>query len=233
MSRVLVLAAVVLIASLGCSQSDRDSGLRDGGSPAGTASVATPAVARAPDELLRSVSATTPLPPDFVPGLVELAPDLRSPTGGQLLLIPDAAEGVQALMSAASSAGIELRLAGAFLSFADQERLANAEASAVTEARPPGSRLRPGTSDRQLGTAVLFVGASSGFALDPRFAGTVEGAWLTAHAHEFGFAVADPAIENAALSPEPSHYRFIGREEAARWRASGQPLGPYLLELPR
>jgi zinc D-Ala-D-Ala carboxypeptidase len=91
--------------------------------------------------------------------------------------------------------------------------------------------VRPGTSDRQLGTAVLLVGASAGYALDARFEASPEAGWLQAHAHEFGFALADPSTDDVALRPVPWHHRYIGREEATRWLASGEPLSRYLLAL--
>ncbi len=196
------------------------------GTPSAAASVATPAVIRAPDDLLRLVSAATPLPPDYVPMLVELPTDAGAPAASQLLLVPSAADAVRALLEAAQREGAELRVLSAFRSYLDQER-------AAAELTSAGGRVaaRPGTSDRQLGTAVVLVAASAGYALDARFAESPEAGWLQAHAHEYGFALADPSKDDAAVPAEPWHYRYIGREEAARWHASGEPLGRYLLKL--
>ncbi len=217
-----VVAAVVL-SSVACRAGDPPGP----GTPLAAASVAvTPAVTRAPDDLLRVVSATTPLPPDYVPLLVELPTDARAPTAGQLLLVPAAADAVSALLDAAQREGVELRVLSAFRSYSDQER-------AAAELTSAGARVaaRPGTSDRQLGTAMVLVAASAGYALDARFEESSEAGWLQAHAHEYGFALADPSRDDAADPAEPWHYRYIGREEASRWRASGEPLGRYLLAL--
>jgi D-alanyl-D-alanine carboxypeptidase len=54
--------------------------------------------------------------------------------------------------------------------------------------------------------------------------------WLAAHAWEYGFALAYPQGWEAATgySFEPWHFRYIGRENAARWHASGLILEVWL-----
>jgi hypothetical protein len=68
----------------------------------------------------------------------------------------------------------------------------------------------PGTSEHQLGTTVDFCDAAMLHVLEPGFADTAEGRWLSENAAHFGW-VCSYTAENEALSgyrPEPWHYRF-------------------------
>ena len=81
-----------------------------------------------------------------------------------------------------------------------------------------------------MGTAVDLAAPSVAWAVVVGFAETAEGRWLQGHAHEYGFALSYPsgAEADTGFAFEPWHFRFIGREEAAKWHASGRPLITYL-----
>ena len=57
-----------------------------------------------------------------------------------------------------------------------------------------------------------------------------EGAWMAEHAWEHGFVMSYPADAQAesCFAYEPWHYRWIGREAAARQRAAGVGLREFL-----
>lgn len=125
-----------------------------------------------------------------------------------LLLRPDALRSLLAMAEAARDDGVHLRVTSAYRSWQRQNEL---HARAV-ERHGEGQRwvAAPGTSEHQLGTTVDFCDAAMQQVLEPGFAETAEGLWLSAHAHEFGW-VRSYTEENAPLTgyePEPWHYRF-------------------------
>ena len=62
------------------------------------------------------------------------------------------------------------------------------------------------------------------------WAATPEGAWLAENAWRFGFVMSYPRGKEAVTCYlyEPWHYRYLGRELAARVRASGLAPREYL-----
>jgi len=62
------------------------------------------------------------------------------------------------------------------------------------------------------------------------FKDTKEYAWLTAHAHEYGFILRYPKdkTEITLVQFEPWHWRYVGAEDATAMKASGQCLEEYL-----
>jgi LAS superfamily LD-carboxypeptidase LdcB len=89
---------------------------------------------------------------------------------------------------------------------------------------------RPGYSEHQLGTAVDFMSADSGFDFTEAFADTHAGQWLATNAHEYGFVLSYPKdkIEETGYSYEPWHYRYIGLDLAQEYKESGLVLNKFL-----
>ncbi|MDQ1299749.1 MAG: zinc D-Ala-D-Ala carboxypeptidase [Patescibacteria group bacterium] len=125
----------------------------------------------------------------------------------------DTAKFLEDLLADAKEEGLSLIVASSYRSFSAQAALKS------------GYRVRFGTganafsaeqgySEHQLGTAVDFTtpGVGATFA---GFDKTDEYAWLTKHAHEYGFILSYPK-GNTYYQYEPWHWRFVGKKLAER-----------------
>ena len=89
----------------------------------------------------------------------------------------------------------------------------------------PGKAQQPGASEHQTGLAFdVTTETSNGFESTPQYA------WLSQHAHEFGFIQRYPANKSdiTGISYEPWHYRYVGTEVAARIHETGQTLEEFV-----
>ena len=89
----------------------------------------------------------------------------------------------------------------------------------------PGKAQQPGASEHQTGLAFdVTTETSNGFESTPQYA------WLSQHAHEFGFIQRYPANKSdiTGISYEPWHYRYVGVDAATRMHNSGQTLEEFL-----
>ena len=89
----------------------------------------------------------------------------------------------------------------------------------------PGKAQQPGASEHQTGLAFDVTAENNG-----GFETTVQYAWLSAHAHEYGFIQRYPAnkAEETGISYEPWHYRYVGEDVARRIRESGDTLEAFV-----
>lgn len=82
---------------------------------------------------------------------------------------------------------------------------------------------RPGVSEHQLGTTVDLSDKSIGYAsVEPKFATSKGGKWLSRHAHEYGFTLSYPAGRDATtgFTYEPWHWRYVGVDVATQLHES-------------
>ena len=89
----------------------------------------------------------------------------------------------------------------------------------------PGKAQEPGASEHQTGLAFdVTTETSNGFE------NTTQYAWLSQHAHEYGFIQRYPAnkADETGISYEPWHYRYVGVDAATRMRRTGQTLEAFL-----
>ena len=175
---------------------------------------------------------TYALPADYVP------PDLVSVSSagfvserGDELMRAVMLDDVAALRQAASAAGLTLLVDSGFRSYGEQQQTFDEWAARIGYDAALRRVARPGHSEHQLGTALDFTspgwtGRFGDWALE-----SAEGAWLAEHAWEFGFVMSYPAGADAVTcyGYEPWHYRWIGRELAAEWAASGLTLREFLV----
>jgi D-alanyl-D-alanine carboxypeptidase len=93
---------------------------------------------------------------------------------------------------------------------------------------------RPGHSEHQLGTAIDFRSASSGKAPwnYPDWATTPPGAWMKAHAWEYGFVMSYPRGKRlkTCMNYEPWHYRYVGVHISRQVHETGVTLRRFLWE---
>lgn len=92
---------------------------------------------------------------------------------------------------------------------------------------------RPGTSDHQTGLALDIIQSSlpSRFGeLIQEFGETKAGKWLAENSWKFGFVLRFPADKEdvTGIIYEPWHFRFVGREHAARMTEMGLCLEEYV-----
>jgi D-alanyl-D-alanine carboxypeptidase len=161
--------------------------------------------------------------------------DLRSTAyaglnGGQsvrTLVIPD----LRALAAAARSAGARLAVQSAYRSYTTQAYTFRSWVGAYGYAAALLVSARPGHSEHQLGTTIDFksYGAAAPWYYGD-WATTKSGAWLKSNAWKYGFVMSYPKGKTSltCYGYEPWHYRYVGREKAAKVRASGLTLRGYL-----
>lgn len=89
----------------------------------------------------------------------------------------------------------------------------------------------PGYSEHQTGLCVDFITESMEGVLDLSFEASTAFAYLSAHAHEFGFILRYPKDKTllTGYTYEPWHYRFVGREAATEIYNGNLTLEEYLL----
>lgn len=173
------------------------------------------------------VDTTQRLPKSYAPP--DLAPvtdaGFASPTEIRSLVIAD----LTALRQAASAAGAPLGIVAAYRSFADQRSLFHEREAQLGSTAALNHVALPGHSEHQLGTAIDFT--SAGLAdVDQSWAKSRAGQWMAANAWRFGFVLSYPKgqTERTCYAFEPWHYRYFGRDVAAKIHASGLTTREYL-----
>ena len=146
-----------------------------------------------------------------------------------------AADAFEAMVAAAESGGIIIKLRTGYRSYAYQrDRLYNAYVAQYGRAYADTISARPGQSEHQTGLALDVGGASEGFALSRNFGNTKEGQWVAEHCCEYGFIIRytdgtknTPGPITGFIS-EPWHLRYVGEDVAAEIMAKGITLEEYL-----
>jgi LAS superfamily LD-carboxypeptidase LdcB len=165
------------------------------------------------------------VPPDLAPlGAAYLAPGF----GGSLR--GEAKAALERMLSDAFDQGHDIYVRSAYRSYAEQERTFAYWVSVLGEAEARRVSAEPGHSEHQLGTAADLTTADVGYDLTEEFGDTPAGQWLAANAHAYGYALSYPAGAEpvTGYAYEPWHWRYLGLEHAAAWKASGLTLVEYL-----
>lgn len=166
------------------------------------------------------------VPPDLVPAS---SAGLQDTSGDKLvrsILVDDLAS----MRAAWEAAGLTIALESAYRSFANQAATFDSWVARLGYAGALLRTARPGHSEHHLGTAIDVVSPGWSGRFGDWAAETAEGAWMAAHAWEYGFVMSYPAQStgDTCFGYEPWHYRWIGREVAAEHRASGLTLRRFL-----
>ena len=165
-------------------------------------------------------------PPDLVPAS---RAGLEGSSGSKLVrsvLVADLA----AMRAAWQAAGLTVIVESAYRSYAAQAATFDGWAARLGHAEALVRSARPGHSEHQLGTAIDVTSPGWMNRFGDWGRESAEGAWMAAHAWEYGFVMSYPAGSQAAtcFSYEPWHFRWIGREAAADHRSSGLQLRQFL-----
>lgn len=136
------------------------------------------------------------------------------------------------LVEKAAEDGIVLKMTTAYRSYAFQEILYNNYVSQYGEEEANRFSAKPGKSEHQTGLAVDVSAQSVDYQLTEEFGETLEGKWLAAHSHEFGFIIRYPKGKEdlTGYSYEPWHLRYVGLSVANEVYEEGVTLEEYLLE---
>lgn len=147
----------------------------------------------------------------------------------------DAAKGLEELFTAAKAAKIELAAVSGYRSYKRQEELYKAKVKEVGEEKAKTIVAPPGTSEHQTGLVMDISSKSNNFNLDEKFANTTEGKWLAENAHKHGFIMRYPKGKEAVTEYiyEPWHYRFVGKELAAKLFKENKTLDEHFTEVPQ
>lgn len=160
------------------------------------------------------------LPHDYAPDDLKFVQPLGIPTlgGGSMKLREETAEAASRMLEDARDEGISLVVCSAYRSYDAQvvsyERLTN-----IYGEEAEGFVAAPGHSEHQLGTVIDVSNAKMDYRLVQRFADTKASEWLRQNALDHGFVLSYPrhAEEHTGYQWEPWHYRYIGKENAARY----------------
>ncbi len=140
---------------------------------------------------------------------------------------------LEAIRVDGQNAGAPLDVLSGYRSFGDQEVTFNYWWAMLGYEAAAHRAARPGHSEHQLGTSLDvsspgWAGRFGDWAVD-----SPSGAWMTQHAWEYGFVMSYPAGGDLATcyGYEPWHFRWISRDAAAAWHASGLTLHGFLVGL--
>ena len=134
------------------------------------------------------------------------------------VVVEDLAE----LRRAAQAAGTPVGLIAAYRSHEQQAALFERREAELGHEGALRKTARPGHSEHQLGTALDFK-LPGHQDVSVAFGPSPAGRWLATHGWEFGFVLSYPSSEQdvTCYAYEPWHYRYFGKETAARIHESG------------
>lgn len=185
----------------------------------------------ADDAILMVLDRSYALPADHVPP--DLVPASTAGLGGASgprLVRQVVVDDLGAMRAAWDTAGMAIEIESAYRSFTDQQVTFDGWVARIGEAGARMRAARPGHSEHQLGTAIDVISPGWSGRFGDWAVESAEGAWMAAHAWEYGFVMSYPpdGIDDTCYGYEPWHYRWIGREAAAEHRASGLTLRRFL-----
>lgn len=132
---------------------------------------------------------------------------------------------LHAMARAAKRAGNSIAVRSAYRSYGQQAAVFQSWVDRVGYDAALRSSARAGHSEHQLGTTIDFRSGNSAKAPwdYPDWAKTPAGAWMAANAWKYGFLMSYPKGQTdvSCYDYEPWHYRYYGRELAAKIYDSG------------
>jgi D-alanyl-D-alanine carboxypeptidase len=142
---------------------------------------------------------------------------------------------LRAMAQAAAKAGAPIGVWSPYRSYQTQVAIFNGYASAYGFQNAITYSQRPGHSEHQLGLAIDFMTAGGGSPLPGDWGTTAAGRWMAKNAWKYGWVLSYPKGKGGALWSdascfhyEPWHYRYLGRELAAKVHAAGLTIREYL-----
>ena len=137
----------------------------------------------------------------------------------------EASTALESMFAAAAKAGAgTMVLQSGYRSFATQQTLYNGFVRTDGQAAADLRSAKPGYSEHQTGLAADISPRTAGCNVSSCIASTPQGAWLRAHAWEYGFILRYPSTAATQITGymyEPWHYRYVGKVLAADYKAGG------------
>lgn len=176
-----------------------------------------------PDSLAVIVDKLRPLnPKNYVPDLVTISVPYANQNAYQLR--KPAADALAIMFAAyTKETGLRMQSQSAYRSFDAQTVIYNRYVAQNGRAWADRGSARPGYSEHQTGLALDINALPSDCPIEDCFKNTTAGKWLAANAWKYGFVLRYPdGYEDVTgYKFEPWHYRFIGKDLAAEYHASG------------
>jgi len=174
----------------------------------------------------------------LVDWILSVGPDYKPPDlvnvrdaglGGSGYVRKVAFDDLKAMASAAKANGSRLSSVSAYRSYKQQVDLFGGYAKGDGYDDAVTYSARPGHSEHQLGLTIDF-GSYGSTGLDSKWESTRAGAWMAKHAWEYGWLMSYPKGKQdlVCYRYEPWHYRYVGRDLAAKIHASGVTVREYL-----
>ena len=162
-------------------------------------------------------------PPDLVP-----ASRAGIAGGGKVRAV--VIDDLRAMTEDAAAAGNGIGVESAYRSYASQEDVFASWVKRYGYDRAIEVSARPGHSEHQLGLAIDFRSEPGGSPFTGTWGSTPAGKWMKAHAWEYGWVMSYPkgTMAVTCYDYEPWHFRYVGRDLAARIHESGLTPREYL-----
>ncbi len=151
--------------------------------------------------------------------------------GGGGMIREVAVDDLRAMTDAAATNGTPIAVQSSYRSYTTQVATFQHWVDISSYSQALRSSARPGHSEHQLGVAIDFRSAAGG----PPWSGTdwatsPAGAWMKAHAWEYGWVMSYPKgkFKLVCYDYEPWHYRYVGRDLATAIHASKLTIREYL-----
>lgn len=138
---------------------------------------------------------------------------------------------LRAMAAAARKAGNSIAVQSAYRSYASQVSIYNNNVRRLGVKKARLQSARPGHSEHQLGTTLDIKAAGGGLPWSGgSFASSPAGKWMAANGWKFGFVMSYPPNKRSVTCYmyEAWHWRYVGRDTAAKIRQSGLTLREWL-----
>jgi D-alanyl-D-alanine carboxypeptidase len=137
---------------------------------------------------------------------------------------------LRAMTEDAAAAGNAIGIQSAYRSYSSQKNVFDSWVAQFGYQRALEVSARPGHSEHQLGLAIDFRSDPAADSLTSNWATTPAGKWMKAHGWEYGFVMSYPkgSMDVTCYDYEPWHFRYLGRDLAAKVHASGLTTRQYL-----
>ena len=179
----------------------------------------------------------TPIGPDLIPEDLVSIPSYLKVNKNGMKMTRETLEAYSAMAQDAERAtGQALMVISGYRSYETQKRLYDEDVDyymrrgySREQAQIETERTtnKPGCSEHQLGNSIDI---GTGPSLQYDFLYTRAGAWVTQHAHEYGFILRYPAdkVDKTTIDYEAWHFRYVGKEHAKYIYEHGLCLEEYI-----
>ena len=145
-----------------------------------------------------------------------------------------AVDALKEFIAAARAEGLSVCLSSTYRSYSEQSYLFTRKVGQCGGDEAAAARIvtRPGTSEHQLGLCADIT--DKFYEVKTRdLEKTALFQWMYAHCQEYGFILRYPkgAEDKTEITYEPWHWRYVGRENAAKISASGLCFEDYIAQL--